>query len=59
MSFGSKGLKSGVSICTAFIWLRIGSCEHGDEASGSLKVWEFLNQMSGYELLKKLSASWS
>jgi hypothetical protein len=24
------------------VWLRIGSCEHGNEPSGSIKCWEVL-----------------
>jgi hypothetical protein len=27
---------------TGLIWLRIGSCEHDDEPSGSVKCWEVL-----------------
>jgi hypothetical protein len=26
------------------------SCEHGKEILGSIKGWEFLDQLSGYEL---------
>jgi hypothetical protein len=37
----------------------MGSCEHGDEPSYSIKGGEFLNQMSDYQLLKKVSAAWS
>jgi hypothetical protein len=36
-----------------------GSCEHGDEPSGSIKYWEFPEQLSDYQLLKDDSASWS
>jgi hypothetical protein len=30
-----------------------GFCEHGNEPSGSIKGWEFLDQLSNYKLLKK------
>jgi hypothetical protein len=33
-----------------------GSCEHGDEPSGSLKCWEILEQLHNWRLLKKGSA---
>jgi hypothetical protein len=50
-------------VWTGRIWLRIepavGSSEHGNETSGSLKAWEFLDWLSGYKLLKKDSARWS
>jgi hypothetical protein len=29
-------------VWTGFIWVRIGSCEHGNEPSGSTKGEEFL-----------------
>jgi hypothetical protein len=29
-----------------------GSCQYSNEPSGSIKAGEFLNQLSGYELLK-------
>jgi hypothetical protein len=37
-----------------------GSCEHGNEPSGSIKVGENIDQVSDYQLLKKVSApcSW-
>jgi hypothetical protein len=46
-----------------FNWLRIerpvaGSCEHGNESSGSIKCWEFLVWLSDCGLLKD-SAPWS
>jgi hypothetical protein len=31
-------------------------CEHGNESSDSIKVWEILDQLSVFELLKKDSA---
>jgi hypothetical protein len=36
-----------------------GSCEHGNEPSGSVKGGVFLDQLSGCWLLKKDSASCS
>jgi hypothetical protein len=36
-----------------------GSCEHGNEASGSVKSEEFLDQVNDYQLLKRDSASCS
>jgi hypothetical protein len=33
-----------------------GSCEHGNEPSGSIKCWEVLEQMHNWRLLKKDSA---
>jgi hypothetical protein len=33
-----------------------GSCEHGDEPSGSIKCWEVLEQLYNWRLLKKGSA---
>jgi hypothetical protein len=42
------------------IWLRIGpvegSCEGGNEASGSIKRWEILEWLHNWQLLKKASA---
>jgi hypothetical protein len=42
------------------IWLRIGtvegSCQHGNEPSGSIKCWEFLESLHNWQLLKKGSA---
>jgi hypothetical protein len=37
-----------------------GSCEHGNEPSGSIKCGDFVYQLSDYQLLKKDSApcSW-
>jgi hypothetical protein len=31
-----------------------GSCEHGNEPSGSIKRWEVLEQLYNWRLLKKL-----
>jgi hypothetical protein len=36
-----------------------GSCEHGNEPSGSIKGGEFLDQLSDCQLLKKDSAPWN
>jgi hypothetical protein len=33
-----------------------GSCEHGNELSGSIKCWEVLEGLHNYRLLKKGSA---
>jgi hypothetical protein len=33
--------------------------EHGNEPSGSLEVWEFLDWLSDCQLLKKDSSAWS
>jgi hypothetical protein len=33
-----------------------GSCEHGNELSGSIKCWEVLEQLHNWKLLKKGSA---
>jgi hypothetical protein len=35
-----------------------GSCEHGNEPSGSIKCWEFLEWLHNWQLLKKSSAPW-
>jgi hypothetical protein len=37
----------------------VGSCDHGDEPSGSIKGGELLDQQSDYHLLKENSAPWS
>jgi hypothetical protein len=34
-----------------------GSCEHGNESSGSMKCWEILEYLSDWRLLKKDSAA--
>jgi hypothetical protein len=36
-----------------------GSCEHGNEPSGSIKRWEILEYLSDWRLLKKGLAPWS
>jgi hypothetical protein len=36
-----------------------GSCEYGDESSGSIKCGEFLKQRRTFKLLRKDSAPWS
>jgi hypothetical protein len=36
-----------------------GSCEHGNEPSGSIKCWEFLEWPHNWQLLKKCSAPWA
>jgi hypothetical protein len=33
-----------------------GSCEHGNEPSGSIKSWEVLEWLHNWQLLKKGSA---
>jgi hypothetical protein len=38
------------------IWLRIGTSEHGNEPSGSIKGGEFLAKLSDCQLFKKDSA---
>jgi hypothetical protein len=44
-------------VWTGSIWLRIGpvegSCEHGNEPSGSIKCWEVLERLYNWQLLKK------
>jgi hypothetical protein len=35
-----------------------GSCEHGNEPSGSIKRWELLEWLHNWQLLKKGSAPW-
>jgi hypothetical protein len=35
-----------------------GSCEHGNELSGSIRCWEFLEWLQNGQLLKKGSAPW-
>jgi hypothetical protein len=35
-----------------------GSCEHGNEPSGSIKCWEVLEWLHNWQLLKKGSALW-
>jgi hypothetical protein len=48
---------------TGFNWHKIissgGSCEHGDEHSGSINILVCLNQLNDYQLLKKDPAPWS
>jgi hypothetical protein len=36
-----------------------GSCEHGNEPSGSIKCGKFRDFLGDYQLLKKDSAPWS
>jgi hypothetical protein len=36
-----------------------GSCEHGNEPSGSIKCGEFLDWLSDFQLLEEVSAPWS
>jgi hypothetical protein len=43
-------------VLTGSIWLRIGSCEHGDEHSGSLKCWEVPEWLHNWQLLREGSA---
>jgi hypothetical protein len=35
-----------------------GSCEHGNETSGSIKCWEVAEYLHNWRLLKKDSAPW-
>ena len=35
------------------------TCERGNEPSGSMKCWGFLDQLQTSQLLKKGSAPWS
>jgi hypothetical protein len=37
----------------------VGSCEHGNGPSGSIKGSQFIALLSNYQLLKKAFASWS
>jgi hypothetical protein len=37
---------------TVFIRIRIWASEHGSEISGFVERWEFLEQLSNYQLLK-------
>jgi len=37
----------------------VGSCEHGNEPSGSIKGGGFIDYLSNCQLLKKDSAAWS
>jgi hypothetical protein len=37
----------------------VDSCEHGNEPSDFIIGWEFLDQMSDYQFLKKDSDPWS
>jgi hypothetical protein len=36
-----------------------GSCEHGNESSGSIKCWKVLEELHNWQLLKKGSGPWS
>jgi hypothetical protein len=43
---------------TGSIWGPMkGSCEHGNEPSGSIKCWEVLEWLHNWQLLKKGSAA--
>jgi hypothetical protein len=50
-------------VWTGLIWLKIGPVEgcweHGNEPSGSIKLWKILGWLSDWWLLKKGSAPWS
>jgi hypothetical protein len=51
-------------VWTGFIWLRLSPvvsyCEHSNEASGSIKVGEFIiEQLSTYQLLKNDFSTWN
>jgi len=39
--------------------LLAGCCEHGNEPSGCIICWEFLDDVTDYKLLKNDSAAWS
>jgi hypothetical protein len=58
-----KDLRQDVVVQTGLIWLRIGpvegSCEHGNEPSGSVKFSEIVECLSDWQLLKMGSALWS
>jgi hypothetical protein len=45
-------------VWTGFICLRIGTLEHGNESSGSMKCWKVLESLSDWRLLNDL-AQWS
>jgi hypothetical protein len=51
--------KLALTMLTGFKWLRYGpeadSCEHGNTPSGS--DWEFIKQLSSYQIFKKDSVS--
>jgi hypothetical protein len=36
-----------------------GSCEHDNKPSGSIKCWEFLEELGNWRLLEKDSAPWT
>jgi hypothetical protein len=36
-----------------------GSCEHGNEPSGTIECWEILEYVHNWRLLKKGSSPWS
>jgi hypothetical protein len=36
-----------------------GSCEHGNEPSGSLKCWEVSECLHNWQLFRRVSAPWS
>jgi hypothetical protein len=42
-----------------WIWPKIGTDEHSNEPSGSIKFWEILKWLSDWRLPKKGSAHWS
>jgi hypothetical protein len=49
-------------VWTRFIWLRkdiSGSfCQHSNKLSGYIKLWECLEELNNFKLLKKDSAKW-
>jgi hypothetical protein len=37
----------------------VGCFEPGDESSGSMKYWDYLDRLRKYHVLKKVSAAWN
>jgi hypothetical protein len=40
-----------VKVWTVFKWLKVGSCEHGNDLSGFIGGGKFFDQPSGYHLV--------
>jgi hypothetical protein len=51
-----KEIEWGGVVWTGLIWLE-GTCEHGNESSGSIKCWEILEQLHNWWPLKKGSTA--
>jgi hypothetical protein len=47
-----------VRMWTGFILLTIGTSGHGNEPSGFIKGWEFIDNLRYNQLLKKESTAW-